>query len=79
MIDKYPTTRRDFLKTSLISGAAALAVWELPAAHAATDAPAAQTPFVPTDPANAPMGVAFGIKPGRVAWAFDPKEQAGTA
>lgn len=28
--------------------------------------------FTPTEPANSPMGTAFGIKPGRVAWAFDP-------
>ncbi len=29
--------------------------------------------FTPTEPANSPMGTAFGIKPGRVAWTFDPK------
>jgi hypothetical protein len=33
---------------------------------------AAQPGFTPTDPANAPMGSGFGVKPGRVAWAFDP-------
>jgi uncharacterized protein (DUF362 family) len=33
----------------------------------------AQPTFVPTEPVNTPMGVAYGIKPGRVAWAFDPK------
>ena len=32
----------------------------------------AQPTFSPTEPVNAPMGVAFGVKPGRVAWAFDP-------
>ena len=32
--------------------------------------------FVPTDAPNTPMGVARGIHPGRVAWAFDPKAAA---
>jgi uncharacterized protein (DUF362 family) len=31
-----------------------------------------QPTFTPSEPLNSPMGVAFGIKPGRVAWAFDP-------
>jgi uncharacterized protein (DUF362 family) len=31
------------------------------------------SPFVPSEPPNTPMGTAFGIKPGRVVWAFDPK------
>jgi uncharacterized protein (DUF362 family) len=36
-------------------------------------APARAEPaFVPSDPANQPMGAAFGVKPGRVAWAFNP-------
>jgi len=35
--------------------------------------PPAQPTFSPTEPLNSPMGVAFGVKPGRVAWAFDPK------
>jgi uncharacterized protein (DUF362 family) len=73
MSNNYPTSRRDFLKTSLLGGAAALTVWRLPSVQAAEGAPAAPTPFVPSDPANSPMGVAFGVKPGRVAWAFDPK------
>jgi hypothetical protein len=73
MTNTYPTSRRDFLKTSLLGGAAALAAWQLPAAQGAEGAPAAPTPFSPSDPANSPMGVAFGVKPGRVAWAFDPK------
>ena len=29
--------------------------------------------FTPTDKPNAPMGVARGIHPGRVAWAHDPQ------
>jgi uncharacterized protein (DUF362 family) len=33
----------------------------------------AQPTFSPTEPVNTPMGVAYGVKPGRVAWAFDPK------
>jgi uncharacterized protein (DUF362 family) len=56
-----------------MGGAAALTVWRLPLAQGAGDAPAVQPPFTPSDPANSPMGVAFGVKPGRVAWAFDPK------
>ncbi len=28
--------------------------------------------FTPNEPANSPIGSAFGVKPGRVAWAFDP-------
>lgn len=27
--------------------------------------------FVPTDPANSPMGIAKGINPGRVVWVYD--------
>jgi hypothetical protein len=73
MPSAYPTSRRDFLKTSLLGGAAALAAWQLPSAQGAEGAAAAPTPFSPSDPANSPMGVAFGVKPGRVAWAFDPK------
>jgi hypothetical protein len=69
----YPTSRRDFLKTSLLGGAAALAVWRLPSAQAAEGAAAAPIPFSPSEPVNSPMGVAFGVKPGRVAWAFNPK------
>jgi uncharacterized protein (DUF362 family) len=34
---------------------------------------ASQTHFTPTEAVNSPIGVPFGIKPGRVAWAFDPK------
>jgi uncharacterized protein (DUF362 family) len=45
----------------------------LPAGESfAQSQPPAQPTFVPTEPANSPMGVAFGVKPGRVAWAFDP-------
>ncbi|MCL5271309.1 MAG: DUF362 domain-containing protein [bacterium] len=28
--------------------------------------------FVPADPPNQPIGLPFGIKPGRVAWDYDP-------
>ena len=73
MTYNYPTSRRDFLKTSLLGGAAALTVWRLPSAQAAEAAPAAAAGFIPSDPANSPIGTAFGVKPGRVAWAFDPK------
>jgi uncharacterized protein (DUF362 family) len=34
--------------------------------------PHARAVFVPTEPANSPMGSAFGVNPGRVAWVFDP-------
>ncbi len=70
--DPDSTSRRDFLKTSLLSGAAALTALKVPLAHAQA-APAVQPPFSPIDPANSPMGTAFGVKPGRVSWAFDPK------
>jgi uncharacterized protein (DUF362 family) len=29
--------------------------------------------FSPTDPVNTPIGTAIGAKPGRVAWAFEPR------
>ena len=32
--------------------------------------------FTPVDKPNTPIGVAKGIHPGRVAWAFDPKAAA---
>ncbi|CDB81655.1 conserved domain protein [Bacteroides clarus CAG:160] len=32
--------------------------------------------FIPIDAPNTPMGVAKGIHPGRVAWAYDPKAAA---
>ena len=70
--DSDSTSRRDFLKTSLLSGAAALTALKVPLAHAQA-APAVQPPFSPIDAANSPMGTAFGVKPGRVSWAFDPK------
>src|ERR1017187_270445 len=69
--DSDSTSRRDFLKTSLLSGAAALTALKVPLAHAQA-APTVQPPFSPIDPANSPMGTAFGVKPGRVSWAFDP-------
>lgn len=71
-VDPDPTSRRDFLKTSLLSGAAALTALKVPTALA-QGAPAAQLPFSPSDAANTPMGTAFGVKPGRVAWAHDAK------
>jgi hypothetical protein len=36
-----------------------------------TEAPATAA-FVPSEPANSPMGVAKGIHPGRVVWVHDP-------
>lgn len=32
--------------------------------------------FIPTDAPNTPMGVAKGVHPGRVAWAYDPQAAA---
>ncbi|MGA2221999.1 MAG: DUF362 domain-containing protein [Verrucomicrobiia bacterium] len=37
------------------------------------NAPPTQPVFSPTEPVNSPMGVAVGVKPGRVAWVHDPK------
>lgn len=34
--------------------------------------PGASAVFTPSEGANLPMGSAFGVRPGRVAWAFDP-------
>jgi hypothetical protein len=67
--DYYATSRRDFLKTSVLGSAAALTALKIPGA---AQAPAPQPPFSPTDSANSPIGTAFGVKPGRVAWAHDP-------
>ena len=88
--NKVSTSRRDFLKNSMLGGAAAIAVTQIPSASAQTAMPAPGTPppaatgaprpaapvmppFSPIDAANSPMGTAFGIKPGRVAWAFNAK------
>ena len=71
--DYYLTSRRDFVKASLLGSAAALTALRVPSALAAQAAPAVQPPFSPSDPVNSPIGTAFGVKPGRVAWAFDPK------
>jgi len=86
--NKATTSRRDFLKKSMLGGAAAIAATQVPSARAAqtampapaaappaTPRPAAPVmpPFTPIDPANSPIGTAFGVKPGRVAWAFNAK------
>src|ERR1035441_7695309 len=67
--DYYATSRRDFLKSSVLGSAAVLTALKVPGG---AQAPAAQPPFSPTDAANSPIGTAFGVKPGRVAWAHDP-------
>jgi hypothetical protein len=36
-----------------------------------SDALASASSFVPTDEANSPVGIANGIKPGRVVWVYD--------
>jgi uncharacterized protein (DUF362 family) len=72
MNDYYATSRRDFLKASVLGSAATLTALRVPSALAQA-APAAQPTFSPIEPANSPIGTAFGVKPGRVAWAFDPK------
>ncbi len=65
----YFASRRDFLKTSALGTAAAVTALKL---HAQPAPAPAQPPFTPSDPANTPIGTAFGVKPGRVAWAHDP-------
>lgn len=45
-------------------------------AHVQDDKGADMGLFNPTDAPNSPMGVAKGIHPGRVAWAYDPKAAA---
>ena len=67
--DYYATSRRDFLKSSVLGSAAVLTALKVPGT---AQAPAPQPPFSPTDAANSPIGTAFGVKPGRVAWAHDP-------
>ncbi len=69
----FETSRRDFLKASVMGGAATLTALKVPSALAQPTPPTPQPPFTPSDPANSPMGTAFGVKPGRVSWAFDPK------
>jgi uncharacterized protein (DUF362 family) len=69
--DYYTSSRREFLKTSVLGSAAALTALQVPASLAGQNAPSPQPAFTPTDPANAPIGTAFGVKPGRVAWAHD--------
>jgi hypothetical protein len=67
--DYFFASRRDFLKTSVLTTAAAATALKL---HAQPAPAPAQAPFTPSEPANAPLGLAFGVKPGRVAWAHDP-------
>jgi hypothetical protein len=45
------------------------------------DVAASTKSFVPTDPANTPMGIAKGINPGRVVWVYDRllSDQNGTS
>lgn len=59
--------------TALASGAALVgtAAWMLFAQPAGV-VMAAYTTWTPTEGANAPMGQARGIFPGRVVWAYDP-------
>ena len=71
----YRKARRLFLQSRYIVGAALLAVavmaifWPL---SITSEKSAKAAPFVPTDPANTPIGVAKGINPGRVVWVYDP-------
>jgi hypothetical protein len=73
--------RRDFLKLSAVAAVAktstmiaAEAVTTNNAAPATTNSAAAKPRkiWVPTDPANSPMGTAKGFFPGRVIWTRDP-------
>jgi hypothetical protein len=56
--------RRTFLKTVAAAGFGVL--------HASRWH-ADQVGFVPSEPANRLLGTCRGIRPGRVAWAHDPK------
>ncbi len=79
-------SRRQFLKKTMVGGLGVAAGLRLARAQATAPAttargaapggrgaaaPAGQ-PFNPAE-INMPLGTAFGIKPGRVAWAHDPK------
>jgi len=71
--DYCQPSRRDFVKASLLGSAAALTALRAPSTLAAQAVPEDLPPFRPSDPINSPIGTAFGVKPGRVAWAFDPQ------
>jgi hypothetical protein len=71
----YRRARRFFHQSRYVLGAALIAVavmaiyWPF---SITTENPAKAASFVPTDPANTPIGVAKGINPGRVVWVFNP-------
>jgi len=79
----YRKARRLWAQSHWLLGAlcavvAVLAVyWPL---SVTADKRAHARPFVPTDPANAPMGIGRGVNPGRVVWVYDPalNDQHGT-
>ncbi len=57
----------------MLGSAAALTAATVPSAPAAAQAPLTPPTFTPSEPANSPVGTAFGVKPGRVAWAHNPE------
>ena len=66
-------TRRLSAATGLAIAIAAAICLSAPVSYGQAQPPAPLQPhFVPAEPANSPLGTAFGIKPGRVAWDFDP-------
>ena len=73
-IEKPLALKRLFpVATGLAIAIAAALCLQTPAVYGqAQPPPPLQPHFVPTEPANSPLGTAFGIKPGRVAWEFDP-------
>ena len=79
-------TRRHFMKDSVAAVLLGLGLIPKSAAQKSTvgtdnnDA-ASVKGFVPTDPANSPIGTGKGINPGRVVWNYDGKlcDQNGTS
>jgi hypothetical protein len=57
--------RSRYVLAALCAVAAVAVIW---GAIGATDSNPAAAAFVPSEPANSPMGVAQGIHPGRVVW-----------
>ena len=60
------------LTLAIVAGAVVFGAIPVSKVYGQVQAPAQPT-FSPTESVNSPMGAAYGVKPGRVAWAFDPK------
>ena len=59
-----------YLAAAVLLSVAVAAIWMSLAATRQENANAA---FIPSDPANSPMGVGKGIYPGRVVWMYEPR------